>query len=64
MLINNAGVNGPYGDPSDLSAADILTVLDINVVGVVRTTTAFLPLLRIRARAPRWRTRRPRRCPP
>jgi NAD(P)-dependent dehydrogenase (short-subunit alcohol dehydrogenase family) len=46
VLINNAGISGPLGDPSDLTAADALAVLDVNVIGVVRTTTAFLPLLR------------------
>lgn len=45
-LINNAGVHGPHGDPSDLTGADVLDVLDVNLAGVVRTTTAFLPLLR------------------
>ena len=46
VLINNAGVAGPMGDPSDLTGADVLGVLDVNVAGVVRTTTAFLPLLK------------------
>ena len=46
VLINNAGVAGPMGDPSDLTGADVLSVLDVNVAGVVRTTTAFLPLLK------------------
>ncbi|MEV5356999.1 SDR family NAD(P)-dependent oxidoreductase [Streptomyces sp. NPDC052693] len=46
VLINNAGVSGPLGDPSGLTAADALAVLDVNVIGVVRTITAFLPLLR------------------
>ena len=46
VLINNAGVPGPYGDPSTLTGTDILQVLDVNVAGVVRATTAFLPLLR------------------
>ncbi|MFF8932035.1 SDR family NAD(P)-dependent oxidoreductase [Streptomyces longwoodensis] len=46
VLINNAGVHGPLGDPSDLTAADALAVLDVNLIGVIRTTTAFLPLLR------------------
>ena len=45
-MINNAGVHGPHGDPSGLSGADVLNVLDVNLAGVVRTTTAFLPLLR------------------
>lgn len=46
VLINNAGVHGPHGDPADLTGADALGVFDVNVFGVVRTTTAFLPLLR------------------
>ncbi|MDW5328848.1 SDR family NAD(P)-dependent oxidoreductase [Plantactinospora sp. KLBMP9567] len=46
VLINNAGVHGPHGAPSRLTGADVLSVLDVNLVGVVRTTTAFLPLLR------------------
>ncbi|MFJ4783888.1 SDR family NAD(P)-dependent oxidoreductase [Streptomyces sp. NPDC088794] len=46
VLINNAGVHGPYGDPTTLTGSDALAVLDVNFAGVVRTTTAFLPLLR------------------
>lgn len=46
VLINNAGVAGPSGDPSGLTGAEVLAVLDVNVVGAVRATTAFLPLLR------------------
>lgn len=46
VLINNAGIAGPNTDPTELTGADALTVLDVNVAGVVRTTTAFLPLLR------------------
>jgi NAD(P)-dependent dehydrogenase (short-subunit alcohol dehydrogenase family) len=46
VLINNAGVHGPHGDPSDLTGPDALGVFDVNLVGVVRTTTAFLPMLR------------------
>ncbi|MDH6214299.1 SDR family NAD(P)-dependent oxidoreductase [Streptomyces pseudovenezuelae] len=46
VLINNAGIHGPAGDPTTLTGADALGVLDVNVAGVVRTTTAFLPLLR------------------
>ncbi|WP_134740700.1 SDR family NAD(P)-dependent oxidoreductase [Nocardioides sp. 503] len=46
VLINNAGVAGTYGvEPADLSGQDVLDVLDVNVAGAVRTTTAFLPLL-------------------
>jgi NAD(P)-dependent dehydrogenase (short-subunit alcohol dehydrogenase family) len=46
VLINNAGIHGPHGDPGALTGADVLKVLDVNVAGVVRATTAFLPLLR------------------
>jgi NAD(P)-dependent dehydrogenase (short-subunit alcohol dehydrogenase family) len=46
VLINNAGVHGPAGDPSQLTGTDVLSVFDVNVAGVVRATTAFLPLLR------------------
>jgi len=45
VLINNAGVHGPYGDPGTLTGAASLAVFDVNLAGVVRTTTAFLPLL-------------------
>jgi NAD(P)-dependent dehydrogenase (short-subunit alcohol dehydrogenase family) len=46
VLINNAGIYGPSGEADTLSGADALGVFDVNVAGVVRTTTAFLPLLR------------------
>jgi NAD(P)-dependent dehydrogenase (short-subunit alcohol dehydrogenase family) len=46
VLVNNAGITGTHADPADLTGADALEVLDTNVAGVVRTTTAFLPLLR------------------
>ncbi|MFI6512407.1 SDR family NAD(P)-dependent oxidoreductase [Streptosporangium sp. NPDC050855] len=46
VLVNNAGIAGPRADPTTLTGADALGVLDVNLVGVVRTTTAFLPLLR------------------
>ena len=49
VLVNNAGLAGPMGDPSRLTGADVLGVLDVNVAGIVRTTTAFLPLLRLSA---------------
>ena len=44
VLINNAGVAGPYADAADLTAEDFHAVFDVNVLGVVRTTTAFLPV--------------------
>ncbi len=46
VLINNAGIHGPAGDPSGLTGSEVLAVFDVNVAGVVRTSTAFLPLLR------------------
>ncbi|WNV86163.1 SDR family NAD(P)-dependent oxidoreductase [Umezawaea sp. Da 62-37] len=46
VLVNNAGVHGPFTDPTSLTGADALAVFDVNVAGVVRTTAAFLPLLR------------------
>lgn len=47
VLVNNAGVAGPPTEAAELSGAEVLEVLDVNVAGVVRTTTAFLPLLRL-----------------
>ncbi|MFF8913297.1 SDR family NAD(P)-dependent oxidoreductase [Streptomyces sp. NPDC015032] len=46
VLINNAGIPGPVGDPSNLTGTEALGVFDVNVIGAVRVTTAFLPLLR------------------
>jgi NAD(P)-dependent dehydrogenase (short-subunit alcohol dehydrogenase family) len=46
VLINNAGISGPHGDPAGLTAAGARAVFDVNLFGVIRTTTAFLPLLR------------------
>ena len=49
VLVNNAGITGSHSDPADLTGADALEVLDTNVAGIVRTTQAFLPLLRASA---------------
>ncbi len=47
VLINNAGVHGPAAvDPGDLTGDDALAVFQVNLIGVVRVTGAFLPLLR------------------
>ncbi|MES5820605.1 SDR family NAD(P)-dependent oxidoreductase [Streptomyces sp. RG80] len=46
VLINNAGVFGPHIPADQLTAADATTVFDVNVVGIVRVTHAFLPMLR------------------
>ena len=46
VLINNAGVFGPHLPADQLTAADASAVFEVNVVGIVRVTHAFLPLLR------------------
>ncbi|MGY1748941.1 MULTISPECIES: SDR family NAD(P)-dependent oxidoreductase [unclassified Modestobacter] len=46
VLVNNAGIPGPIGAVEDYTGPDLLAVLDTNTVGTVRTTHAFLPLLR------------------
>jgi NAD(P)-dependent dehydrogenase (short-subunit alcohol dehydrogenase family) len=46
VLVNNAGILGSPDDPTTLTGADALDVFDVNLAGVVRATTAFLPLLR------------------
>ena len=49
VLVNNAGTFGPRGPLADTTAAEALATLDTNVLGVVRLTHAFLPLLRAAA---------------
>lgn len=46
VLVNNAGILGTAFGVDDLAAADMTTVLDTNVVGIVRMTQAARPLLR------------------
>jgi NAD(P)-dependent dehydrogenase (short-subunit alcohol dehydrogenase family) len=46
VLVNNAGVLGRVGAVEDYTAADASAVLEVNFVGIVRVTHAFLPLLR------------------
>lgn len=45
VLVNNAGILGPRAAPADTTADDVATVYATNVLGVVRVTHAFLPLL-------------------
>lgn len=52
VLINNAGIAGPIGPSTEVTAEQLREVYEINVLGPVRVTNAFLPLLRA-ARAPR-----------
>ncbi|WP_111765122.1 SDR family NAD(P)-dependent oxidoreductase [Nakamurella deserti] len=49
VLVNNAGIAGGQIPAEALTAADVAAVFDVNLLGVVRTTTAFLPLLRTSA---------------
>ena len=46
VLVNNAGINGPVLPIDQVTANDVATVFDTNLLGVVRVTAAFLPLLR------------------
>ncbi|MCM3920191.1 SDR family NAD(P)-dependent oxidoreductase [Frankia sp. AiPs1] len=46
VLVNNAGINGPSIPIDQATAADVAGVFNTNLLGVVRVTTAFLPLLR------------------
>ena len=53
VLVNNAAITGGMPQqPTQVSAEQILAVVDTNVVGVIRVTNAMLPLLR-RAASPR-----------
>jgi NAD(P)-dependent dehydrogenase (short-subunit alcohol dehydrogenase family) len=56
VLVNNAGVSGAIEngtqDPTTLDLGVVRTVLDTNVLGVIRVTNAMLPLLS-RANSPR-----------
>lgn len=53
VLVNNAGVTGGMPQtPTTVDPATIRTVVETNVIGVIRVTNAMLPLLR-RSAAPR-----------
>jgi NAD(P)-dependent dehydrogenase (short-subunit alcohol dehydrogenase family) len=45
VLVNNAGIPGPYRPAADITAGDALAVFDTNVFAIVRVTHEFLPLL-------------------
>jgi NAD(P)-dependent dehydrogenase (short-subunit alcohol dehydrogenase family) len=45
VLVNNAGIAGGFKPLAEVTAADPERVFATNVVGVVRVTQAFLPLL-------------------
>ncbi|MET8162471.1 SDR family NAD(P)-dependent oxidoreductase [Sphaerisporangium sp. NPDC005289] len=46
VLINNAGIHGTSKPADQITAADAAEVFEVNVLGIVRVTHAFLPLLR------------------
>jgi NAD(P)-dependent dehydrogenase (short-subunit alcohol dehydrogenase family) len=52
VLVNNAGITGPYVAAADTGAGDLRKTYETNVFGPVRVTRAFLPLL-TRSAAPR-----------
>ncbi|SEC98805.1 NAD(P)-dependent dehydrogenase, short-chain alcohol dehydrogenase family [Nocardioides exalbidus] len=53
VLVNNAAITGGMPqEPTQVSAAQVLEVVDTNVVGVIRVTNAMLPMLR-RSASPR-----------
>jgi NAD(P)-dependent dehydrogenase (short-subunit alcohol dehydrogenase family) len=46
VLVNNAGIIGSFSAPLDTGPADFLACFGVNLLGPVRVTQAFLPLLR------------------
>ncbi|HEY1177501.1 MAG TPA: SDR family oxidoreductase [Phytomonospora sp.] len=46
VLVNNAGVGAPPSSAEETPAEELRAVFDVNVLGPVRVTRAFLPLLR------------------
>lgn len=53
LLLNNAGIYGPRGDRLEtLDMEEVRRVFEVNTLGALRVTRAFLPLLR-RGRRPR-----------
>ncbi|MFD5270870.1 SDR family oxidoreductase [Streptomyces sp. NPDC058335] len=57
VLVNNAGISGEAGpgwvqDPTTLDLDVVRTVVETNVIGVIRVTNAMLPMLR-RSTSPR-----------
>ena len=46
VLVNNAGISGRFVPPVDTTPADFVEVFGVNLLGPVRVTNTFLPLLR------------------
>lgn len=51
VLINNAGILGSYAAPAEQSVDEVRAVYETNVFGPIRTTQAFLPLLKAAGKA-------------
>jgi len=45
VLVNNAGISGTRALPADTKPVDFLPVFGVNLLGPVRVTSTFLPLL-------------------
>ncbi len=52
VLVNNAGISGTRAQPADTAPADFVPVFGVNLLGPVRVTNTFLPMLR-RSERPR-----------
>ncbi|MFB9726964.1 SDR family NAD(P)-dependent oxidoreductase [Haloechinothrix salitolerans] len=52
VVVNNAGTAGRFVGPEETAPADFLPVFGVNLLGPMRVTNAFLPLLR-KAETPR-----------
>lgn len=50
VIVQNAGIAGSWAEPAEITPADFDAVLAVNVLGPVRVTHAFLPLLQASAR--------------
>jgi NAD(P)-dependent dehydrogenase (short-subunit alcohol dehydrogenase family) len=50
VLVNNAGISGTRALPADTAPADFLPVFGVNLLGPVRVTNTFLPLLQLSER--------------
>ena len=50
VLVNNAGISGTRALPADTKPVDFLPVFGVNLLGPVRVTNTFLPLLEESAR--------------
>jgi NAD(P)-dependent dehydrogenase (short-subunit alcohol dehydrogenase family) len=46
-LVNNAGISTGWVAPSEDRISDVRAIYEVNVFGAIRTTQAFLPLLKV-----------------